>query len=75
MLHVYKGKNTKTKNNEIQLSIKDIIPSYCTLSNKNNIAELMILFKIGLSRLINKLSLLSNKKLISPLSQNGEIIK
>ena len=51
----------------------DIIHSYYTLSNNGE--ELMFLFSIGLSRLVNNLSLISNKKSISPLSQNGEIIK
>ena len=55
-----------TKNNKIQLIIMDIIQSYYTLSNKNNGAELMFLFNIGLSHLINKLSLISNKNLFVP---------
>ena len=42
----------------------DLIQSYCTLSNKNNGAELNFLFNIGLSRLINKLPLISNKNLV-----------
>ena len=42
----------------------DIIQSYYTLSGKSNGAELMFLFNIGLSRLINKLSLISNKNLL-----------
>ena len=33
----------------------DIIQSYCTLSYKSNGVELMFLFNIGLSRLINQL--------------------
>ena len=52
----------------------DIIQSHYTLSNKNNEAKLMFLFNIGLSRLINELSLISDKN-ISLLSQDGEIIK
>ena len=59
-------KTTVTKNNKIQLIIIDIIQSYYTLSNKNNRTELMFLFNIGLSRLINKLSLISNKNLLVP---------
>ena len=43
-----------------------IIQSYYTLSNKNNEAELMLLFNIGLSCLINELSLISNKNLVAP---------
>ena len=45
----------------------DITQSYYTLSNKNNGAELMILLNTGLSRLTNKLSLISNKNLLVPL--------
>ena len=41
----------------------DTIQSYYTLSNKNNGAELMLLFNITLSFLINKLSFISNKNL------------
>ena len=41
----------------------DIIESYYTLSNKNNGAELMFLFNIGLSRFINKHYLICNKNL------------
>ena len=52
----------------------DINQSYYTLSNKNNGMELMFLFNIGLSRLINKLSLISNKN-FRLLRRNGEIIK
>ena len=52
--------------NKIQIIIINIIQSYYTLSNKNNGAELMFLFNIGLSRLINKLSLISNKNLLVP---------
>ena len=44
----------------------DVIQLYYTLSNKNNETELMFLFKIGLSRLINKLYLISNKNLLVP---------
>ena len=36
----------------------NIVQSYYILSNKNNGTELMFLFNIGLSRLINKLSLI-----------------
>ena len=61
---VYHCKNTVTKNNEIQLIIMDIIQSYYTLSNTGNGTEMMLLFNIGLSRLINKLSLNSNKTLL-----------
>ena len=43
----------------------DITESYNNLSNKNNGAELMFLFNIGLSRSINKLCLISNKKLLA----------
>ena len=71
-VQVYHCKNTVTKNNKMQLIIMDIIQSYYTLSNKNNGAELMFLFNIGLSRLINKISLIS---FISPLNQDVEIIK
>ena len=53
------------KNNKIQLIIMDIIQSCHTLSNKNNGAELMVLFNIGLSGLINKLSLISDKNLLA----------
>ena len=42
----------------------DIIQSYYTLSNENNGAEMMILFNTGLSRLINRLSLISSKNLL-----------
>ena len=59
----YQCRKTVTKNNKIQLIIMDIIQSYYTLSNKNNGAELIFLFNIGLSRLINKLPLISNKNL------------
>ena len=38
--------------------------SYYTLPNKNNVAEMMFLFSINLSRLINKLSLISNRNLL-----------
>ena len=55
-MQVYQGKNTMTKNIKIQLTIMDIIQSHYTLSNKNNEAELMFFFNIGLSRFINKLS-------------------
>ena len=44
----------------------NIIQSYYTLSNKDNGAELIFLFNTGLSRLINKLSLISNKNLLVP---------
>ena len=64
--HLYQCKNTVTKNNKIQLIIMDIIQSYYTLSNKNNGAELMFLFNIDLSHLINKLSLISNKNSLVP---------
>ena len=49
-----------------KLIIIDIIQLYYTLLNINNGAELMFLFSIGLSRLINKLSLISNKNLLVP---------
>ena len=55
-----------TKHNKLQLIIMDIMESYYTLSNKNNGVELMLLFNIGLPLLINKLSLISNKKLLVP---------
>ena len=42
----------------------DIIQSHYTLSNKNNEAELIFLFNIGFSHLINNLSLISNKNLL-----------
>ena len=54
-----------TKNNKIQLIIRDIIQPYYTLSNKNNGVEPMLLFNIGLSCLI-QLSLISNRKLLVP---------
>ena len=54
------------KNNKAQLIIMDIIESYYTLSNKNNYAELMFLFNIGLSCLINKIFLIFNKNLFVP---------
>ena len=44
----------------------DIIQSFYTLSNKNKVAEMMFLFNIGLSHLINKLSLISIKNLLVP---------
>ena len=47
----------------------DIIQSYYTFSNKNNGAELIFLFNIVLSRLINKLSLISNKNLLVPCAR------
>ena len=53
-----------TKNNKIQLIITGTIQSYYTLSNRDNGVEIMFLFNIGLSRLINKLSLISNKTLL-----------
>ena len=62
-----------TKNNKIQLTIMELSNHYA-LSYKNNGAKLMFLFSIGLSRLINELSLISYRN-ISPLSQVGEIIK
>ena len=55
-----------TKHFKLQLIIMDIMESYYTLSNKNNGVELMLLFNIGLPLLINKLSLISNKKLLVP---------
>ena len=61
--------NVKTpwrENNKMQLMIMDIIQSYYTLSSKNNGTELIVLFNIDLSRLINKLSLISNKNLLVP---------
>ena len=36
------------------------------LSKRNNLAELMVLFKIGLSRLISKLSLISRSNSLFP---------
>ena len=54
----------RDKDNKIQLIIMDIIQSYYTLSNKNNGVEQMFLFHFGLSRLINKHSLISNKNLL-----------
>ena len=42
----------------------DIIQSYYPLSNKNNGAEQMLRFNIGSSRLINKLSWMSDKNLL-----------
>ena len=44
----------------------DIIQSYYTLSNKNNGAKLMPFFNIGLSHLISKLFLISNKIVLVP---------
>ena len=44
----------------------DIIQSDYSLSNKNNGAELMFLFNIGLPRLIIKLTLISNENLLVP---------
>ena len=41
-----------------------------TLINKNNGVELMFLFNIGLSHLINKLSLISNENLLVPRARN-----
>ena len=63
-VQVYQGKNTLPKNNEIQLIIMDIIQLNYNLSNIKNEAELMFLFNIVLSHLINKLSLISNKYLL-----------
>ena len=60
---IYQYKNTAMKNT---INNYGIIQSYYTLSNKNNGAELMFLFNIGLSRLINKLSLISNRNLFVP---------
>ena len=65
-VQVYHCKNTVTKNNKMRLIVKDIIQSYYTSQNKNNGAELIFLFNISLSRLINKLSLISNKNLLVP---------
>ena len=42
----------------------DVIQLYYTMLNKSNGVELMFLFNIRLSRLINKLSLISNKNLL-----------
>ena len=53
-----------TRINNIQLIITNIIQSNYTLSNKNNGADMMFLFNTGLSRLTNKLSLISNKNLL-----------
>ena len=44
----------------------DVIQLYYTMLNKSYGVELMFLFNIGLSRLINKLSLISNKNLLVP---------
>ena len=44
----------------------DIIRSYYILPNKNNRVELIFLFGIGLSRFINKISLIFNKNLLVP---------
>ena len=44
--------------------IIDIIQLYYALPNKNNGLELMLLFNIGLSRLINRLSVISNKNFL-----------
>ena len=44
----------------------DIIQSHYTLSNKNNGAKLMPFFNIGLSHLISKLFLISNKIVLVP---------
>ena len=44
----------------------DVIQLYYTMLNKNNGVELMFLFNIGLSRLINKLSFISDKNLLVP---------
>ena len=44
----------------------DIIQPYYTLSNKNNGAELMLLFNIGLSRFINKPLLISDTNILVP---------
>ena len=63
-IQIYQYKNTVTKNNKIQLVIMEL--SSHTLSSKNNGAELMFLFSIGLSLLINKLSLISNRNLLVP---------
>ena len=63
---------TPWQKNEIQVIIMEIIQSYKTLSNKNNRAELIFLFNIGLSRLINMLSFISKKNLLVPLA---EIVK
>ena len=50
----------------------DIIQWYYTLPNKNNGAELMFLFNIGLSRLINMLFLISDKNLSVPWARMVE---
>ena len=62
----YKFINVKTLWRKLVNAINNygIIQSYYTLSNKNNGAELMFLFNIGLSHLINKLSLISNRNLL-----------
>ena len=39
------------------------------LSKRNNLAELMFLFKTGLSRLISKLSLISRSNLLFPFAE------
>ena len=44
----------------------DAFQSYYILLNKNNGAELIFLFNIGLSRVINKLFLISIKNLLVP---------
>ena len=56
----------KKDNNKILLISMDITQSFYTLSNNNKVAEMMFLFNIGLSHLINKLSLISIKNLLVP---------
>ena len=52
----------------------DIIQSYYTLSNKNNGAKLMLLFNIGLSRLINKLSLILDTNILVPRARMVKLL-
>ena len=65
-VQVYPRKNTVRKNKKNTFNNYGIIQSCYTLSNKNNRGELMFLLSIGLSRLINKLSLISNRNLLVP---------
>ena len=65
-VQVYPRKNTVRKNKKNTFNNYGIIQSCYTLSNKNNGGELMFLLSIGLSRLINKLSLISNRNLLAP---------
>ena len=65
-VQVYPRKNTVRKNKKNTFNNYGIIQSCYTLSNKNNGGELMFLLSIGLSRLINKLSLISNRNVLAP---------